>query len=108
MIADLLNDYSNIVKVVVTCFRPVNASQRAIESGNVNAGSTTLIRCLYLLGLVAQHAKIDEHAKQFNPAFGLAMNVSVTEVIAKSLAAFANPKVPESLRKIAITSYGIL
>jgi len=101
-----LNDYSNIIKVVGTCFRPVTASQKQIESRSLNAGSTTLIRCLYLLGLFAQHAKIDQHAQQFNAALGVAPNVSMTGLIAKSLAAFASPIVPEALRKIAITSYG--
>jgi hypothetical protein len=34
--------------------------------------------------------------------------VSVTTIIAKSLAAFSKPAVPEALRKIAVTSYGML
>jgi hypothetical protein len=77
-----------------------------IETGTITPGNTTLIRCLYLLGLIAQHANIDTHAQKFNPALGTPMNVSVTGMIARSLAALANPKVPEWLRKIAITSYG--
>jgi hypothetical protein len=84
----------------------VNGSQKAIDSGQLKTGNTTLIRCLYLLGLVGQHAKIDEHRQQVNPALGHPINVSVTGLIARSLAVIANPKVPESLRKIAITSYG--
>ena len=102
----MLNDFSNITKVVQTCFRPVKNSERVIDSGQLNAGNTTLIRCLYLLGLFAQHAKINERVEQFNIALGVPKNVSVTGLIAKSLAAFAKPVVPESLRKIAITSYG--
>lgn len=77
-----------------------------IDSGQLNAENTTLIRCLYLLGLFAQHAKIDEHAELFNAALGAPKNVSLTGLIAKSLAAFAKPVVQESLRKTAITSYG--
>lgn len=77
-----------------------------IDSGELNAGNTTLIRCLYLLGLFAQHAKIDARGEQFTTALGLPRNVSVTGLIAKSLTAFSKPVVPESLRKIAITSYG--
>jgi ABC-type polar amino acid transport system ATPase subunit len=106
LIAGLLNDYSNIIKVVQTCFRPVKASERMIESGELNAGNTTLIRCLYLLGLFAQHGKIDTRGEQFTAALGLPRNVSVTGLIAKSLSAFSKPIVPEPLRKIAITSYG--
>ena len=102
----MLNDYTNIIKVVQTCFRPVKASERLIEARELKAGNTTLIRCLYLLGLFAQHAKIDEHTEQFNPSFNVPRNVSVTDLIAKSLAAFTKPIVPEALRKIAITSYG--
>jgi hypothetical protein len=66
------------------------------------------MRCLYLLGLFAQHGKIDEYAEQFTNALGVPKNVSVTILIAKSLAAFTRPVIPEALRKIAITSYGIL
>ena len=102
----MLNDYANIIKVVQTCFRLVSNSQRTIESGGSIAANPTLIRCLYLLGLFAQHAKIDLQAEQFRSALGLAKNVLVTATIAKSLAAFTKPVVPESLRKIAITSYG--
>ena len=61
---------------------------------------------MYLLGLFAQHAKIDEYAELFNAALGAPKNVSVTALIAKSLTAFAKPVVQESLRKTAITSYG--
>jgi hypothetical protein len=78
-----------------------------IESGTLNAGNTTLIRCLYLLGLFAQHAKITEHTEQFTAGLGVPRNVSVIGLIAKSLAAFTKPAVPEALRKIAIASYGI-
>jgi hypothetical protein len=102
----MLNDYSNVIKVVQTCFRLVSDSQRAIDSGKLNAGNPTLIRCLYLLGLFAQHAKIDTQVDQFRSALGLAKTVPVTAAIAKSLAAFTRPAVPEALRKIAITSYG--
>lgn len=86
----------------------VSNSQKTIGSKELNPGNTTLIRCLYLLGLFAQHARIDKNAKIFNEAFGAAKNVSVTALIAKSLAAFTKPVVPESLRKIAIASYGTL
>jgi hypothetical protein len=102
----MLNDYSNIVKVVQTCFKLVSNFQRSIDSGQLNAGNSTLIRCLYLLGLFAQHAKIDARADSFRSALGLAKNVPVTATIGKSLAAFTGPKVPEALRKIAIASYG--
>jgi len=105
-IAEMLSDYSNIIKVVQTCFRLVTDSQRAIDSRGLNPGNPTLIRCLYLLGLFAQHAKIDMHADFFRSALGLARNIPVTAAIAKSLAAFTKPVVPEALRKIAITSYG--
>jgi hypothetical protein len=104
----MLNDYSNVIKVVSTCFRQVKSSERSIGIGGLNPGNTLLIRCLYLLGLFAQYAKIDEHREQFNPALGLAMNVSVTSLIAKLIAAFTQSSVPEALRKVAITSYGIL
>lgn len=104
----MLNDYSNIIKVVQTCFRLVSSSQKAIDTGGLNAGNPTLIRCLYLLGLFAQHAKIDAQAELFRSALGLAKNVLVTVAIARALAAFTKPVVPEALRKIAITSYGIL
>jgi hypothetical protein len=108
LIAGMLNDYSNVIKVVQTCFRMVSNSQKTIGSKGLNPGNTNLIRCLYLLGLFAQHARIDKNAKIFNEAFGAAKNVSVTALIAKSLAAFTKPVVPESLRKIAIASYGTL
>jgi hypothetical protein len=84
----------------------VTTSQKQIGTGTLNTGNTTLIRCLYLLGLFAQHAKIDKHSQLFNSALGIAPNIFVTSLIAKSLAAFASPAVPEALRKIAITSYG--
>jgi hypothetical protein len=105
--AGMLNDYSNIIKVVQTCFRPVKNSERAIDTGGLNPNNTTLIRCLYLLGLFAQHAKIDQRSETFTAALGVPRNVSVTGLIAKSLAAFTKPVVPESLRKIAVSSYGI-
>jgi hypothetical protein len=107
LISGMLNDYSNIVKVVQTCFRLVNNSQRTIGSESVNPNNKALIRCLYLLGLFAQHAKIDEHADQFRAALGASKNTSIVGLIAKSLAAFTKPVVPEALRKIAISSYGI-
>ena len=102
----MLSDYSNIIKVVQTCFKLVSNSRRSIDSGRLNAGNPTLIRCLYLLGLFAQHAKIDAHGDSFRTALGLAKSVPVTATIARTLAAFTGPEVPESLRKIAITSYG--
>lgn len=108
LIAATLNDYSNIIKVVQTCFRPVKNAEKQIATGGLNPGNTTLIRCFYLLGLFAQHAKIDERREQFNPALGIPKNMSVTTLIAKSLAAFSKPAVPEALRKIAVTSYGML
>lgn len=104
----MLNDYSNVIKVVSTCFRQVKNSERLIGTGGLNPGNTLLIRCLYLLGLFSQHAKIDEHRDQVNPALGLLKNVSVTSLIAKSIAAFTKSAVPEALRKVAITSYGIV
>ena len=104
----MLNDYSNVIKVVQTCFRPVKNSERIIDTGGLSAGNTTLIRCLYLLGLFAQHAQIEHRSEQFTAALGVPKNVSVTGLIAKSLAAFTKPIVPEALRKIAVTSYGIL
>jgi hypothetical protein len=106
LIARKLNDYSNVLKVVSTCFRQVKNTERSIGTNGLNPGNTLLIRCLYLLGLFAQHAKIDEHKEQVNPALGLPMNASVTSLIAKLIAAFAKPTVPEALRKVAITSYG--
>lgn len=102
----MLSDYSNIIKVVQTCFRVVSNFQRSIDSGGLNAGNPTLIRCLYLLGLFTQHAKIDVHADSFRSALGLAKNIPVTATIARSLAALTRAEVPEALRKIAITSYG--
>ena len=108
LIAGMLNDYSNIVKVVLTCFRQIKNYERVIGSEGLNTGNTTLIRCLYLLGLFAQHAKIDDHRELFTSTLGLPRNDSVIALIAKSLAAFTKPIVPESLRKIAITSYGTL
>jgi ABC-type polar amino acid transport system ATPase subunit len=108
LIAGMLSDYSNVIKVLQTCYRMVSNSQRSIDSGGLNAGNTTLIRCLYLLGLFAQHGQIDANTKIFNEAFGVTKNVSVTAMIAKSLASFTRPVVPESLRKIAITSYGTI
>lgn len=107
LIARLLNDYSNIVKVIQTCFRPVKNAERMIESRDLNVGNTTLIRCLYLLGLFAQHAKISDHSEVFTSGLGVPRNVSVVGLIASSLAAFTKSVVPEALRKIAITSYGI-
>jgi len=104
----MLNDYTNVLKVVQTCFRQVRNSERAIDSGTLNAGNTTLIRCLYLLGLFAQHGRIDERREQFNPALGVPKNVSATSMIAKSIAAFAKPVLLEGLRKVAITAYGIV
>lgn len=104
----MLNDYSNINKVLGTCFRLVNSSQRMIGKEGLNPSNKALIRCLYLLGLIAQHAKIDDHADQFRGTTGLPKNASIVGLIAKSLAAFTNPVVPEALRKIAISSYGIM
>src|SRR5271170_2665695 len=104
----MLNDYSNVIRVVQTCFRFVKNSERMIGGGGLNAGNTTLIRCLYLLGLFAQHANIDQRSEQFTVALGVPRNVSVTGLIAKSLAVFTKPIIPEALRKIAVTSYGML
>jgi hypothetical protein len=104
----MLNDYSNINKVIGTCFRLVNNSQRMIGTEGLNPSNKALIRCLYLLGLIAQHAKIDDHADQFRTAMNLPKNASIVGLIAKSLAAFTKPAVPEALRKIAISSYGIM
>jgi hypothetical protein len=106
LLASLLNDYSNIIKVIQTCLRPVKNAERAIGSSGLNSGNTTLIRCLYLLGLFAQHAKISEHSETFTSGLGVPRNVSVVSLIASSLAAFTKPTVPESFRKIAVTSYG--
>ena len=106
LIAEILNDYSNVIKVLVTCFRLVTDSQRPINSGGLNAGNRTLIRSLYLLGLFAQHARIDANANAFKEALNAPKNASVTAMIAKSLAALTKPVVPEDLRKVAITSYG--
>ena len=104
----MLNDYSNVIRVVQTCFRVVKNSERTIDAGGSSAGSTTLIRCLYLLGLFAQHARVDQRSEQFTVALGVPRNVSIIGLIAKSLAVFTKPIVPEALRKIAVTSYGIL
>jgi hypothetical protein len=106
LIARILNDYSNIIKVVQTCFRQVKNSEKLIGTGGLNPQNTLLTRCLYLLGLFAQHARIDENREQVNPALGLPKNVSVTSLIAKLIAAFTKPVVPEQLRKVAISSYG--
>ena len=102
----MLNDYSNIIKVIQTCFRQVKNSEKLIGTGRLNPQNTLLTRCLYLLGLFAQHAKIDENKEQVNSALGLPKNVSVTGMIAKLIAAFTRPVVPEQLRKVAISSYG--
>lgn len=107
LIARILNDYSNIIKVVQTCFRQVKNSEKLIGTGGLNPQNTLLTRCLYLLGLFAQHAKIDENKEQVNPALGLPKNVSVTSMIAKLIAAFTKPVVPEQLRKVAVSSYGV-
>jgi hypothetical protein len=77
-----------------------------IGTSALNPGNTTLIRCLYLLGLSAQFAKIDQRSEQFTAALSLPRNTSVVALIAKSLASFTRPVVPETLRKIAVTSYG--
>jgi hypothetical protein len=106
--AGMLNDYSNVIRVVQTCFRLVKNSERMIETGGLSAGNTSLIRCLYLLGLFAQHANIDQRSEQFTVTLGVPRDVSITGLIAKSLAVFTKPVVPEALRKIAVTSYGML
>ena len=77
-----------------------------IGTGGLNPQNTLLTRCLYLLGLFAQHAKIDEHKEQINPALGLSLNTSVTSLIAKAIAVFTKPVLPEQVRKVAISSYG--
>jgi len=107
LIAGILNDFSNVIKVIQTCFRIVQNSERLIGTPSLNPGNTTLIRCLYLLGLVAQHTRIDQRSEQFTSALGVPRNTSVTGLIAKLLAVFTKPIVPETLRKIAVTSYGI-
>ena len=81
--------------------------EHSIQTGEIKPGNTTLIRCLCILGLFAQHGKIDEHAQHFNAVFGVSKNISATDSIAELLAAFTNSMVPEAVRKIAITSYGI-
>jgi hypothetical protein len=102
----MLNDYSNVIKVLLTCFRLVTDSQRPVNSRGLNAGNASLIRSLYLLGLFAQHARIDANANAFKEALNAQKNASGTAMIAKSLAALNKPVVPEDLRKIAISSYG--
>ena len=102
----MLNDFSNVVKIVKTCLGIVNNSARLIGTASLNPGNTTLIRCLYLLGLSAQFAKIDRRSEEFTSALGLPRKTSVIGLIAKSLALYTKPTVAETLRKIAVTSYG--
>jgi len=97
----------NIIKVLVTCYRQIKNAERTIGTSALNPGNTTLIRCLYLLGLFAQHAQIDQHKEQFNPPLGIPNTGSVISLFANAIAAFTGSVVPEALRKIAISSYGI-
>ena len=97
----------NIIKVLVTCYRQIKNAERTIGTSALNPGNTTLIRCLYLLGLFAQHAQIDQHKEQFNPPLGIPNTGSVISLFANAIAAFTSSVVPEALRKIAISSYGI-
>jgi hypothetical protein len=97
----------NIIKVLVTCFRQIKTAERTIGTAALNPANTTLIRCLYLLGLFAQHAQIDQHKEQFNQSLGIPLTGSVISLIANAIAAFTRPVVPEALRKIAISSFGM-
>jgi len=106
LIAGISREYSNVIKVTQNCFRQVKNLEKLIGTGGLNPQNTLLTRCLYLLGLLAQHANIDRNKEQVNPALGLPKNVSVTGMIAKLIAAFTKPVVPEQLRKVAISSYG--
>ena len=108
LIAGMLNDFSNVSKVILTCYRQVKNAERTIGTGGLNPGNTVLIRSVYLLGLFAQHARIGEHREQMNPQLGLPTNSSATGLIAKLLASFTKSVIPEALRKVAITSYGIV
>jgi len=107
LISRMTNDYVNIIKVLVTCYRQIKNAERTIGTSALNPGNTTLIRCLYLLGLFAQHAQIDQHKEQFNPPLGIPNTGSVISLFANAIAAFTGSVVPEALRKIAISSYGI-
>ena len=102
----MLDDYSTVVRVVVTCHKKVQTAEGQLKTGQLSSGNTTLIRCLYLLGLCAQYGRIDTRAEQFRNGLGLANSVSPTGLIAEVLARFCKPIVPESLRKIAVVSYG--
>jgi hypothetical protein len=102
----MLDDLSTVIRVVFTCYRKLQEAENQAKTGQLDPGSTMLIRCLYLLGLCAQHAKIDTRAEKYRSALGLAKGVSPTGVIAQILARFCRPVVPESLRKIAVLSYG--
>jgi hypothetical protein len=106
LISRLTNEFVNIIKVLVTCYRQVKNAGRTIGTAGLNPANTTLIRCLYLLGLFAQHAQIDQHKEQFNQPLGIPPTGSVISLIANAIVAFTRPVVPEALRKIAISSYG--
>ena len=99
LIADLLNDYSTIIKLIETCLGLVKKAEHMIASGALNVQTTTLMRCLYLLGLFGQHANTGR--------LNVRSNVSGFALIASSLSSFTKSVVPETLRKSAVTSYGI-
>jgi hypothetical protein len=106
LISRLTNEFVNIIKVLVTCYRQIKNAERTIGTTALNPTNTTLIRCLYLLGLFAQHAQIDQHKEQFNQPLGIPPTGSVISLIANAIASFTTPVVPEALRKIAVSSYG--